>query len=122
LAAGVVASGVAGNSLLRVGLGSSGVVTFSPIGYLREFANAAVIAGVGLLALGFILQLTLLSWADLTYALPVTSSSYVVITVVGVVGLHEHVSVAHWGGVLLILTGVIVVGRTKPLTTGKDRR
>ena len=123
LAAGVVVTGSAGNALLRVGLSSgSPLVTFSPMAYLKEFANIAVVLGVAILMLGFILQLSLLSWADLTYAIPVTSSSYVVIAVVGVFGLHEHISPAHWVGILLILLGVVIVGRTKPLTTGTQRR
>lgn len=79
-----------------------------------------VIAGVAALIARYIFQLSLLSWADLTYALPVTASSYVLITVVGVFALHEHVSNIHWIAVLLILCGVIIVGRTRPLTTGAE--
>ena len=122
LAAAVVATGAAGNALLRVGLSSAGpILTFSPLAYLKEFGNVAVVAGVVALIARLILQLSLLSWADLTYAIPVTSASYVVITLVGAFGLHEHVSAAHWSGVMLILFGVMVVGRTKPLTTGNGQ-
>jgi hypothetical protein len=42
LAAGVVMSEAAGNSLLSVGLHSANLLSFSPIAYLREFANLAV--------------------------------------------------------------------------------
>ena len=73
------------------------------------------------LATSFLLHLSLLSWADLTYALPVTSASYVVVTVVGALVLHERVSASHWLGVLLIVLGVIVVGRTQPLTAGRAK-
>ena len=118
LAAAVIGAAAAGNSLLRVGLIDAPVTGFSPLAYLKEFANAPVILGVMILALGFVLQLILLSWADLTYVIPVTSASYGVIAVVGVVSLHEHVSGYHWIGIALILSGVVIVGRTKPLTTG----
>jgi drug/metabolite transporter (DMT)-like permease len=114
-----VAAGAVGNSLLRVGLSSAPpLITFSPVAHLKQFANVAVVAGVGALICRYILQLSLLSWADLTYAIPVTSAAYPVITIVGVFGLHEHVSFVHWMGVLLILCGVAIVGRTRPLKPG----
>ncbi len=86
---------------------------------MKEFASITVFLGVAVLLLNFILQLSLLSWADLTYALPVTAPSYVLIAFIGAFGLHEHVSLAHWFGVTLILCGVVIVGRTRPLTTGR---
>jgi drug/metabolite transporter (DMT)-like permease len=119
LAAGVIATGTTGNSLLRVGLSRVGpLLGSSPVAYLEALIRPAVVGGVLSLIACFLLQLTLLSWADLTFALPMTSPSYVVITIIGVLGLGEHVSAAHWFGVLLILCGVILVGRTKPLTPG----
>ncbi len=118
LAVGVVATGVAGNALLRAGLSSAPpILSLSPFDYIKQFANVLVLLGVISLVANLILQLSLLSWTDLSYALPVTSASYGVITMVGVFGLHEEVSIAHWAGVGLILFGVIIVGRTKPLTT-----
>ncbi|HEY7388775.1 MAG TPA: EamA family transporter [Bryobacteraceae bacterium] len=123
LAAGVVVTGVSGNSLLRGGLRAAGpLVDASPLEYLKEFTNLIVILGVIILAASFILQLSLLSWADLSYALPVTSASYVVVTLVGAVLLHERVTPVHWLAVCLIVSGVIVVGRTQPLTARRARR
>ena len=122
LAAGVVATAAAGNSLLRVGLSSAPpLLSFAPSAFVNEFTSLMVVAGVVFLIANMILQLSLLSWADLTYTLPVTSPSYVLITVIGALGLREHVSLAHWVGVLLILFGVIIVGRTRPLTTEGSR-
>ncbi len=119
LAAGVIATGTSGNALLRVGLRHIPPLTnYSPIAHVAAMAHPAVLLGILLLIANFLLQLTLLSWADLTFALPMTSPSYVLITIVGVLALGERVSVSHWAGVLLILVGVVVVGRTKPLTPG----
>lgn len=120
LATGVVMSGSAGNSLLSVGLRSATPLADSPLAYVMAFANLAVIIGILALICRYILQLVLLSWADLTYTLPITSASYIVITVIGVLALGEHVSVAHWFGVVLIIAGVAVVGPTRPLTAGED--
>jgi drug/metabolite transporter (DMT)-like permease len=117
LAAGAVASNAVGNCLLRAGLSTVGpIVSFSPTAYLKAFSHPMVLLGVAVLALWMILQLSLLSWADLSYVLPVTSSAYVIIAIAGVFGLGEHVSGAHWLGVLLILCGVVIVGRTPPMT------
>ncbi len=120
LAAGVVLSGAAGNSLLSVGLRSADLVNFSPLAHLKALANIAVITGISALICRYIFQLALLSWTDLTFALPITSTSFVLITIVGVFALGEHVSPAHWLGILFIIAGVIVVGRTRPLTTAGD--
>lgn len=120
LAALVVATGAAGNALLRIGMSAAGpLMSLSPFDYIRDLFSVTVALGVVVLIVNFILELSLLSWADLTYVLPVTSATYAIIPVVGVLGLHEHVSAAHWAGVLLILFGVVIVGRTKPLTVGE---
>jgi drug/metabolite transporter (DMT)-like permease len=123
LAAGSIAANATGNCLLRAGMTSVGtIVSVSPLDYLKAFGNVLVIVGVVVLIVWMLLQLCLLSWADLTYVLPVTSAAYVIITLAGVFGLGEHVSVAHWFGVLLILCGVIIVGRTRPLTSHGGER
>lgn len=118
LAAGVIALNTIGNAALREGLSSeSGVAAFSPMAYLGAFANIWVILGVVLLIAALILELALLSWADLTYVLPVTSLSYAFTPLIGALGLHERVSAVHWCAIALVLAGVIIAGRTKPLTT-----
>lgn len=119
LAAIVVISNAAGNYLLRIGLRSkTPLLSFSLADYLNALGNPVVIIGVVLLLGWFILDLTLLSWADLTFVLPVTSLSYVLIAVAGAWSLHEHVSVAHWCGISLIVAGALLAGRTRPLTPG----
>ncbi len=118
LAAIVIVLNVCGNSLLRVGMSSVGeIVSVSPFAYLRAFANPWVLAGIVLLLGWLIAQLSLLSWADLSYVLPVTSLSYVLISLVGAYILHERMSLFHWAGVALILVGVTAVGKTRPMTS-----
>jgi uncharacterized membrane protein len=118
LAAAVIILNVVGNVLLRVGMTSVGeIVSISPLAYLKAFANLWIISGVITLTCWMLAQLSLLSWADLTYVLPVTSVSYVLIGLIGVFVLHERMTAAHWIGIALILAGIIVVGRTKPRTS-----
>jgi hypothetical protein len=123
LAGAVIVLNAVGNSLLRVGLSSNrSVSSFAPAAYLAALADPWVILGVVLLFGWMILQLSLLSWADLTYVLPVTSLSYVLIAMIGAFALNEPVSPAHWFGISMIVGGVIIAGRTRPLTTGSEVR
>lgn len=123
LALGVVACNSVGNTMLRAGLSSAKPIrTFSPGAYLAAFGNIWVFGGILLLIGWLVLQLSLLSWADLTYVLPVTSASYVLITIMGAMALHEEVSIAHWIGVMLIMCGVLIVWRTRPLSPGRRKK
>lgn len=65
-------------------------------------------------------RLSLLSWADLTYVLPVTSFSYVMSAIVGAIYLHEQVSVLHWLGISVITLGILLVVLTYPKTSGSE--
>jgi uncharacterized membrane protein len=82
--------------------------------YLQIFANPWVDGGVLLLIVWFASQLSLLSWSDLSYVLPITAGSYVLTAVLGKVFLHEVVSVERWLGILVISVGVLLVIGTAP--------
>lgn len=103
-AAVVVLANVLGNLSLSFGLKAGGVL--SPF----------VALGVALLILWTLSRMTLLSWADLSYVLPVTASGYVLTTVLARLVLREQVSALRWGGVLLIVAGIALVGTTAPNT------
>jgi drug/metabolite transporter (DMT)-like permease len=114
----VIVTQVIGNVALSRGMHSMGaVVTFSPLPYLRALLNPWVAAGVVILAFWMLCNLTLLSRADLSYVLPVTSISYVLIAIVGHFVLHEHVHVLRWIGIVVVTMGVMVVGKTPTRTT-----
>ena len=61
-------------------------------------------------------RMFLLSWADLSYVLPVTAFGYVLNAVLGRVFLGEQVTPARWAGTLLIMAGVVLVGLGNPKT------
>jgi drug/metabolite transporter (DMT)-like permease len=114
----VVCASVAGNCLLSLGIRSGGQVqSFSPWEYLRAFADPVVASGVILLFVSMLSQSLLMSWADLSYVLPVTSFSYVMTALLGTLLLNDSVPPLHWAGIALITGGVGLVGRTMPATT-----
>jgi len=85
-----------------------------------------VLTGIGLLLLFFCSYLSALSWADLTYVLPATALSYVLMAWLASVFLNEHVTRARWLGVALITLGVGFVAGGPALTpvashAGSDR-
>jgi uncharacterized membrane protein len=101
----VILSNVAGNLLLSLGLKST-AGALSPL----------VFAGVGLLILWTLSRMTLMSWADLSYILPITAIGYVLSALAGKFFLAEHISTMRWSGTLLIVAGIILVGRTQAET------
>jgi drug/metabolite transporter (DMT)-like permease len=119
----VVLTNVLGNSFLSRGMQSVGeLMSFSPLPYIRALFNPWVAVGVSLLIVWLLSNMALLSWADLSYVLPVTSVAYVLVAVVGRFVLHEHVSMTRWVGVTLIMAGVMLVGNTAPRTTGAHQK
>lgn len=117
LAIAVVFFNAAGNYFLSLGMRRLGpLVSASPIDYIHAIFHPLVLIGVILLICWLVAQLSLLSWADLTFVLPITATAYVISALLGVFSLHEHVSPAHWCGIALIFGGVMVVTRTRART------
>jgi drug/metabolite transporter (DMT)-like permease len=50
-----------------------------------------------------------LSWADLSYVVPVTAVGYVLVALVGRWLLNEQISARRWTGIGLIVAGVSLV-------------
>jgi uncharacterized membrane protein len=114
----VVLSNVLGNFSLTWGMRQVGrVVTLSPLPYIAALFNPWVAIGVSLLIVWLLSQMMLLSWADLSYVLPVTSVGYVLVALVGRFFLHEDIQPGRWLGIGLIMMGVVMVSRTSPNST-----
>ncbi len=117
----VVLSNVLGNFALTVGMRRVGsLISRSPFAYVAALFDPYVALGVSLLILWMFSHMALLSWADLSYVLPVTSSGYVLVALLGRFFLHEQVPASHWGGIVLIVLGVFLVGPTHISTAVKS--
>jgi len=79
--------------------------------------NPWVLTGICLLVLFFCSYLTALSWADLTYVLPATALSYLLLALLAQLFLNEHVTVSRWLGIALITMGVGFVAGGPVVTT-----
>jgi drug/metabolite transporter (DMT)-like permease len=114
----VVITNVLGNVFLSRGMHQVGrIVSASPFDYLRAFANPWTAAGICILTIWMLSDLALLSRADLSFVLPVTASSYVLVALLGHFFLHDHISWQRWLGILLISGGVILAEITPSRTT-----
>jgi len=110
LAAVVVLANVVGNFSMSWGMKHR--VSGEPL--LSALLNPFVIAGIGLLIFWTLTRITLLSLADLSYVLPVTSIGYVLSALAGWVFLNESITWQRAAGIALITAGTMLVGRTAP--------
>src|SRR5271157_3218735 len=90
----------------------STLVGGSPMQYLRVMGDPWVAFGISLLIVWLLSRMALLSWADLSYVVPVTAIGYVLNALMGRVFLGEQVSGWRWAGTLLIVAGIALVGST----------
>jgi uncharacterized membrane protein len=106
-----------GDTLLSHGMKQVGPVSLDDLSMLLvALKNPWVDAGVVLLIGFFASYLTALSWADLTFVLPSTSFSYVIVALLSRFWLHEHISFYRWLGIILIVCGVGFVANGPALT------
>ena len=119
----VIATNVLGNYALKRGLSEVGMIAgWSPMPYIRAFAHPWVDFGVVCMIAWLVSRLVLLSWADLSYVLPITSFAYVLSAVAGTVYLGEKVNWLQWAGIAAITIGTGLVAFTYPETTEPERK
>jgi len=114
---GVAVFAVTGDSLVSRGMRQAGGISLHHLpGIILVVFRPEVALGIFFLLAFFACYMAALSWADLTYVLPATSISFILLTLVAKFILHENVSLARWLGVLLISIGVGVVTQGPALT------
>jgi drug/metabolite transporter (DMT)-like permease len=95
-------------------------MSLNPAGYVRAILNPFVALGIVLLVLWMLTRMALLSWADLSFVLPLTAVGYILAAVLGRLFLNESITAAHWIGTILIFGGAAMAGTTDRQT--HDRR
>jgi uncharacterized membrane protein len=114
----VVLSNVFGNFFMGWGVKHQ-VPSSGWFGPILTLFDPWVAVGVALLILWMLSRMALLSWADLTYVLPVTSIGYVLNALLGRFLLSEEISPQRWAGTLLIVAGTTLVSLGSPSSAAK---
>jgi drug/metabolite transporter (DMT)-like permease len=104
----VVLSNTLGNFLLGIGMKQPSA------GLLASLLSPWVIGGILLLIFWTLARLSLLSWADLSYVLPVTSIGYVLNALLARAFMNETLSWERWAGTALITAGTVLTGLGRP--------
>ena len=107
----IIACNASGDLLNALGMRQHGEVRdFDPSGLhrlLRALArNRYVIGGVVAMAVAFFALLSLLSIADLSFAVPATAGSYLIETILARMILKEDVRWQRWLGACMVACGV----------------
>ena len=112
-----VTAGTIGDILLAKGMKEMGNLSAMSLkGILdtayRALVNPKLIMGTVMLAIFFFLWLAVLSWEDLSVALPMQALNYVLVAFLSQYFLGEIVSPLRWAGTLLVCIGVMMITRS----------
>ncbi|MBF0558444.1 MAG: DMT family transporter [Nitrospirae bacterium] len=107
-------SAAIGESLLSYGMKKNGEVDLSVLSgwinlVLSVIRNPYVLVGVLCLAVFFFLYLAALSWADLSFVMPLTAMSYIFAALLAKFALKEDVSWSRWAGTVVITLGIMFI-------------
>jgi len=112
-----VTAGTIGDILLAKGMKEMGDVSAMNLrGILsasyQALATPKLVAGTAMLAVFFFLWLAVLSWEDLSVALPMQALNYVLVAFLSQYFLGETVSPLRWAGTILVCLGVIMITKS----------
>lgn len=114
----MVVFGASGDALLARGMKQTGAIDIHHIlNVFATLANPYILIGIVSLFIFMWSYMTALSFADLSYVMPATAISYVLMTLLSIFWLHERVGPGRWSGILFIVTGVGLVAG-EPWRTG----
>lgn len=98
---------------MKSGLSRTGIDTVTlqnAAAFLHQSAaSPLVVGGISIYALNFLTWMIVLSRLDVSAAVPLTSTNYIVLPLLAMALLHEHVSLARWLGIFLIVGGMYCI-------------
>ena len=112
-----VTAGTIGDILLAKGMKEMGDISAMNLRGILQVAGQALttpklIIGTVMLAIFFFLWLAVLSWEDLSVALPMQALNYVLVAFLSQYYLGETVSPMRWAGTILVCLGVMLITRS----------
>ena len=112
-----ITAGAVGDIFLTQGMKSTGDISAMGVKQifdtvLKSLTNWRLVLGTAMQAVYVGLWLAVLSWEDLSVALPLQALSYIVVAFLAQWYLGENVSSMRWAGICLICVGVALVTRS----------
>lgn len=112
-----VTAGTIGDILLAKGMKEMGDVSAMNLRGILNVALQALttpklVIGTIMLSIFFFLWLAVLSWEDLSVALPMQALNYVLVAFLSQYYLHETVTPMRWAGTLLVCVGVGLITKS----------
>lgn len=98
-----------GQLILKKGLLIVGPIEGVGSKFFQMFTNPQVILGITFAVLGWAAYVLALSKAELSYAYPVWSLTYVVVPLLSLLVFKESISLLKMGGLAFIFLGVVLV-------------
>jgi drug/metabolite transporter (DMT)-like permease len=110
----IICANACGDLLNTIGMHRQGRVRdFAPSGIVRLLRalqrNRYVLGGIGAMTVSFFALLSLLSIANVSFAIPATAGSYMIETVLAKTVLRECVAWQRWLGAVLVSIGVALL-------------
>ncbi len=112
-----VSAGTVGDILLTKGMKELGDISAMNLRGMMSAAYQALtspklVFGTAMLAVFFFLWLAVLSWEDLSVALPMQALNYVLVAFLSQYFLGEVVTPLRWAGTVLVCIGVILITKS----------
>jgi len=112
-----ITAGTIGDILLAKGMKEMGDISAMNLRGILSTAYQALstpklVIGTAMLAIFFFLWLAVLSWEDLSVALPMQALNYVLVAFLSQYFLGETVSPLRWAGTVLVCVGVIMITKS----------
>lgn len=108
-----VAFGAVGQLILKAGMNGLGKSQFSAETLIRMATSPLLLVGVAVFCISTLLWLFALAKADLSFAYPFLSLTYLAVLVGGAVFFREEVTLPRVLGFVVIIAGVWVVARSE---------
>ena len=70
--------------------------------------------GIALYALNFLLWIGILSRLDLSTAVPIASTNYIILPILAMFFLGEHIGLLRWIGIAFIILGIHFISKSAP--------
>lgn len=108
-----VAFGAVGQLVLKAGMNGLGKLQLSADTLLRMATSPLLLVGIAIFVISTLLWLLALAKADLSFAYPFLSLTYLAVLVGGALLFREAVTLPRVLGFVVIITGVWIVARSE---------